>query len=148
MTSVPLVSYSETLERASIFNPNKRSEDSEDDIEDIDDEEDLLSDSSSVVSMPPRRRGRKRGTRKAKGGHRLKAGRINLRIPGFGLQKLGASQLVRFVPLSKLKAAAKKVLRASGVKRLSARKGKKGRRGRGKKSRKSRRRRRRKTAAV
>lgn len=145
MTSVPLVSYSETLERASIFNPNKRSEDSEDDIEDIDDEEDLLSDSSSVVSMPPRR---KRGSRKAKGGHRLKAGRINLRIPGFGLQKLGASQLVRFVPLSKLKAAAKKVLRASGVKRLSARKGKKGRRGRGKKSRKSRRRRRRKTAAV
>jgi len=149
MTSAPLVSYSETLQRASVFNPNSEEQDEEEEEDSgLSDEEEEFSDFSES-SMPARRKrgagGGRRG--KVKGGHRLKAGRINLRIPGFGLQKLGASQLVRFIPLSKLKVAAKKVLKASGVKRLRGKKGRVGRK-RGKKSSKKRRRRRRKAAAA
>lgn len=42
---------------------------------------------------------------------RLVKGKVALRLKGFpGVQRLGASQLVRFVPLNKLKAAAKRAL--------------------------------------
>ena len=42
---------------------------------------------------------------------RLVKGKVALRIRGYpGVTKLGASQLVKFVPLNKLKAAAKRAL--------------------------------------
>ncbi len=92
-----------------------------------------------TTSMAPRRRSKrtKRRTRKRAGptgGHRFVKGKISLRVAGFkGVQKLGAAQLCRFVPLSKLKTAAKKILKTFKV-------GKKA--GRRRKGRKSRRRRR------
>jgi hypothetical protein len=44
-------------------------------------------------------------------------GQLLLRVPGYsGYQRLGASQLVPFIPLKKLRQAAKRALRASGVK--------------------------------
>src|SRR6266404_2419844 len=91
-------------------------------------EKNKISTRASVIpdSMPHRRR-RTRKTKKRKtskrragptGGHRLVKGRISLRVAGFkGVQRLGASQLCRFVPLNKLKAAAKKILRGTGKKR-------------------------------
>jgi hypothetical protein len=49
---------------------------------------------------------------------RLIKGKVALRIKGYpGLTKLGASQLVRFVPLNKLKIAAKRALGTSRLKR-------------------------------
>ena len=68
---------------------------------------------------------RKGGKRKNSGKKQLKGtkglkfskGRLALRLAGFGLQKLGASELVKFIPLSKLKQAAKKVLRGKGTKK-------------------------------
>jgi hypothetical protein len=40
---------------------------------------------------------------------------LSLRLAGFGVQKLGASELVKYIPLSKLREAAKKVLRGKGT---------------------------------
>jgi len=70
--------------------------------------------------------GRKR-TRSVRRGRRTKSritkvrvvnGRVALRVTGYpGYQRVGASQLIRFVPLNKLRAAAKRALGASGVKR-------------------------------
>lgn len=62
-------------------------------------------------------------------GVRIVRGRVALRVRGFaGLQHLGASDLVRFVPLSKLRSAAKKLLgkppRSGGGKRRKGRKAK------------------------
>jgi hypothetical protein len=104
----PLIHYSETQERASLYDPD-------------------------FEGMPPRRALRatrklkKRGSRKKAHlkptrGVRFTKGKISLRIAGYsGLQKLGASELVRFIPLSKLKAAAKKVLRNSGTRKTKRR---------------------------
>ena len=65
--------------------------------------------------------GRKRLAKRRKGrrvkstkGIRLIKGRLALRVAGYsGLQRIAPSQLVRFVPLSKLKTAAKRVLLGS-----------------------------------
>ena len=92
------------------------------------------------LSMSPRktRKGRKKsrkGTKRYKGlkpakGVRVSKGKVSLRIAGFsGLQKLGASELIRFVPLNRLKSAAKKILKSSGKKTIRKR-----RKGRKKKS--------------
>ena len=72
--------------------------------------------------------GRKRLAKRRKGrrvkstkGIRLIKGRLALRVAGYsGLQRIAPSQLVRFVPLSKLKTAAKRVLLGShkGRKRI------------------------------
>jgi hypothetical protein len=63
-----------------------------------------------------RRKGRKSKTRVTK--IKLVNGKVALRIRGYpGVQRLGASQLVRFVPINKLKIAAKRALGNSGVKR-------------------------------
>lgn len=63
------------------------------------------------------RKGRRRkGSRVSK--VRIIKGKVALRIGGFpGVQKVGASQLVRFVPLNKLRTAAKRVLGAPPKKR-------------------------------
>jgi hypothetical protein len=90
--------------------------------------------------MPPRRKGgrkqragtskksrRKSSHRRVKGakGVRVTKGRVAIRVAGHGVTKLAAAQLVRYVPLSKLKTAAKKVLRSLGhhTKRKRTRKG-------------------------
>jgi hypothetical protein len=52
-----------------------------------------------------------------------------LRVAGFpGYQKIGASQLVRFVPLAKLRVAAKRALGGLGYRRKRSGKGVKRRR--------------------
>jgi len=94
----PILHYSENQERAILF------------------------DNEPKDSMPARRRRRssrksKRrvgSSRKLKGGHRINKGRISVRLSGFGLQKLPASQLIRFVPLKCIKTAAKRILGKSG----------------------------------
>jgi len=61
-------------------------------------------------------RGRRPKTRVTK--VRIVNGRVALKVAGYpGYQRVGASQLVRFVPLNKLRVAAKRVLGSSGVKR-------------------------------
>jgi hypothetical protein len=80
-----------------------------------------------------RRKGGKEGKRKKGGKKALKGtkglkfskGRLALHLPGFGIQKLGASELVKFISLSKLKQAARKVLRDKGTKPTKRRKNKK-----------------------
>ena len=77
----------------------------------------LASDSDLMPRRKTIKRGPKRRTRKGTKtrGLRFVKGRVAFRVPGFtGVQKLAASQLVRFVPLSKLKTAAKRVLATSG----------------------------------
>lgn len=103
----PLLNFSETQERASLI--------------DTDFEED---------SMARKRKGRKskKGKRVLVGikrkGVKLNKGRLKIRVAGYqGVQSLTASELVRFIPLSKLKAAAKKVL--GGSKTRKTKRGKK-----------------------
>ena len=107
----PLLHYSEEEERANFF-----------DTDNLD------------SSMPRKKRSGK--TRKAKGrsvakgfkGIKFSKGRLSLRIGGYsGIQRLAPSQLVRFIPLSKLKQAARKVLQKSGGKKTRRRR-KKGKR--------------------
>jgi hypothetical protein len=67
-------------------------------------------------SSQTRRKGQRTKSRVTK--VRLIKGKVALRIKGYpGLTKLGASQLVRFVPLNKLKIAAKRALGTSRLKR-------------------------------
>lgn len=72
--------------------------------------------SSNKRRLGTKRKGRRTKTRVTK--VRIINGKVALRIKGYpGVQRLGASQLVRFVPLNKLKTAAKRALGTSGVKR-------------------------------
>lgn len=74
--------------------------------------------SNSSVRRRRRRVGRRVGGRRRKTRStriRVIKGRVALRVGGFpGVQRLGASQLVRFVPLNKLRAAARRVLGGVG----------------------------------
>jgi hypothetical protein len=64
-------------------------------------------------------------------GIKFSKGRLALRLAGYsGVQRLAPSQLVRFIPLSKLKQAARKVLSRTGGKKIKKRKSRKGRKGR------------------
>jgi hypothetical protein len=104
----PLLKFSENEERASFIEEEK----------------------DTSMSRKKNRKGGKRrkvGKRALKGtkGLKFSKGRLALRLSGFGLQKLGASELVKFIPLSKLKQAAKKVLRGKGTKEIKRRKQKK-----------------------
>lgn len=92
----------------------------------------------NIDSMPPRRRRRskrlrkKRPIRRGLKGVRVTKGRISLKVGGYsGIQKLGASELIHFIPLAKLRVAAKKVLRRSGASKTRIRK----RRGKGRRKR-------------
>ena len=100
----PLLKFSENEERASF----------------IEEQEDT---SMSRNKTRKGGKGRKSGKKAVKGtkGLKFSKGRLALRLSGFGLQKLGASELVKFIPLSKLKQAAKKVLREKGTKKTSKR---------------------------
>lgn len=82
---------------------------------------------SIIESMPPRKRRQRQGRRKA-GRRRSKrsspktnkirviAGRVSLKVSGYRQnQHVSASKLVRYIPVSKLRLAAKKVLRTTSV---------------------------------
>ena len=68
--------------------------------------------SAGGSSPRPRKRTRSSGKRKSRVTKvRVVKGKVALRVGGFpGVQRVGASQLVRFVPLNKLRTAAKRVL--------------------------------------
>ena len=107
----PLLHYSDQEERATFF------------------DSDLLDS-----SMPRRKKSGNKKKYKGKSasrglkGVKFSKGRLALRIGGYsGVQRLAPSQLVRFIPLSKLKQAARKVLQRSGGKKVKRRK-KKGKR--------------------
>jgi hypothetical protein len=103
---LPLLSYSDSQDRATIVRES-------------------FADSTSMPSVKrkrSKRAGRPRTASKKGRKHRVKGtkgvrvtkGRVSIRLPGHGVTKLAASQLVRYVPLNKLKSAAKKVLRSLG----------------------------------
>ncbi len=114
----PLVSYF-TRERASIKSPAPSTS---------------IESEADIESMPNKRRGgratKKRGgvkRRKVKVSNKVRVvgGRVRLRVTGYqGLQSLAPSSLIRFIPATKLRLAAKKVLRSSRVKPARRRKGK------------------------
>jgi hypothetical protein len=99
----PLLRYSADCERASF----------------LDDDSD-----HSNNSMPKKRRavGKRKKTRKVKRrrsvkgakGVKLNKGKVSIRLAGLGVKKLGASQLVKYISLAKLKTAAKKFLSSQG----------------------------------
>lgn len=98
-----MLNYSETSERAQLFDVNED--------EDFKEEEDL--DETSVQLTKPR----KKKTKKRKGID-IVQGHIYLKLAGFeGEHRLSTSQLVKFIPLKNLKKYAVKVLRDQGVKR-------------------------------
>ena len=85
--------------------------------------------SAHSASSPSASRRRRRGVKRSSSGGarrkrsrvskiRIVKGRVALRISGRpGVQHIGAGQLVRFVPLNKLRAAARRVLGANRVTR-------------------------------
>lgn len=96
--SKPILSYSDTLERATLIDNDYQTE-----------------------SMPAKkgRSNKKSGVRKQnkskKKKVRVNKGRINLKVAGYqGLQSVSASELVHYIALSKLRAAAKKLLKKHG----------------------------------
>jgi hypothetical protein len=109
-------------------------------------EEDILPENR--FSMPSGA-GRKRPSKKRGGSTKVRVvkGRVQLRVAGYkGVQSLAPSHLVRHIPSSKLRIAAKKFLGKSrknpgGKRSKKRRKGKKGKKGRKKKRRKNRKRR-------
>ena len=66
-------------------------------------------------SMPARKRSRATGKRRTtKGKPKLVNGRIALRVSGFsGTQKISPSALIPYLPITKLRAAAKRALNKS-----------------------------------
>ncbi len=97
----PLLKYSEDCERASF----------------IDDDDEESMPRKKGTRKGKRKQTRKSGSRKGKQakGVRFIKGRVALHVAGLGLQRLGVSELVRHISLSKLKSAAKKFLQSKGV---------------------------------
>jgi hypothetical protein len=95
----PLLRFSTDCERASFIDDDENSND----------------------SMTKKRRTKAKGKKGKKTkrvqskGIKLNKGKVSIRLAGFGLQKLGASELVKFISLSKLKTAAKKFLQSKGL---------------------------------
>jgi len=78
---------------------------------------------SQTRSRSAKRKGRRRKSSRVSK-IRIVKGKVALRVGGFpGVQRVGASQLVRFVPLNKLRSAAKKVLGAPPKRGKKSRKG-------------------------
>jgi hypothetical protein len=101
----PLLHYSEEEERATVFD-------------------------SDLPDSPMPRRKKSNRQRKHKRRHlgkglkgvKFSKGRLALRVGGFsGVQRLAPSQLIRFIPLAKLKQAARKVLQKSKGKTIKKR---------------------------
>ena len=74
----------------------------------------------------PRKSNKSKKSRKSKRqsvkvikGTRIVKGRVSIKLGGYsGVQKLAPSQLIRYIPLNKLKAAAKKVLASLGHQKI------------------------------
>ena len=88
----------------------------------------LLLDSSSAVtseSMGKKKKGGKKPSKSRK--IRLVKGRVQLRVQGYsGVQHIPSSHLIRYIPSSRLRFAAKKVLKQLGKKGGSSSSGSKG----------------------
>lgn len=70
-----------------------------------------------------KRRTTKRGTRVGRGKPRVVKGRVQVRVAGYsGVQKLAPSTLIPFLPVTKIKAAAKRALAATGKRKTVKRK--------------------------
>ena len=115
----PLLHYSENEERASFFDTEELAEGRR------------QRQQQRSPSMP---RKKKSGSTKKVGKRRFQSlkgvkfskGRLALHLKGYkGVQKLAPAQLVRYIPLTKLKQAARKVLSKFGEKKVRKRKGKK-----------------------
>lgn len=115
-----LLAFSTRGERASLFRDTDQS----------------TTNSSSMPAVRKRSRRKSKGRRRSHSRKRVKSakgvrvtkGRLSIRVAGYsGLQKIPASQLVKFVPLTKLRAAAKKVLACSGKSKSRKKKKSKGR---------------------
>ena len=103
-----LLEYSETQNRATLV-----------DFEDENDQEDF-----SVEKKKNQKN--KQSKKKQRKGLTVNNGKIVLRIPGYrGIQSLAVSELVHFIPISKLKVAGNKLIRKLGVQRSKIKKGKK-----------------------
>ena len=103
----PLLRYSTDCERASFLD------------DDSDQSNNSMprrkrSGSKRRVKKRTKRRGRRKSVKGAKG-VRLIKGKVSIRLAGLGVKKLGAAQLVKYIPLAKLKTAAKKFLSSQGV---------------------------------
>ena len=91
-----LVPYSETEERAQII------------------------DLSTLQSSMPKKTKKGKKSKKVKTvrgfkGVKIVNGKLSLKVSGYsGVQKLAPAQLIRYIPLTRLKSAAKKVLHLSG----------------------------------
>ena len=94
----PLLQYSENEERAT-----------------------LIDDGDGYLPMAPRKKksGKKKGSKKGKKkGIRVTKGKISIKVPGYsGGQKFSASEILPFIAVSKVKAAAKRILSKSGKKK-------------------------------
>lgn len=86
--------------------------------------------------MPPATRSRAKSARQKKTSSkrvRIVNGRIRLRVSGFpGIQSLSPAHLVKYIPVSKLRLAAKKVLKLT--EQAAKKKARRTRKGRGRKA--------------
>jgi hypothetical protein len=90
----PLLSYSDTLERATLIDTDYQ---------------------TSSMPAKKKRSNKKSGVGRKKKRVRVNKGRLNLKVAGYkGFQSLTASELIHHIPLAKLRAAAKKVLKRHG----------------------------------
>jgi hypothetical protein len=78
--------------------------------------------SSDSMSPRKRSRGHRHKRKSTKGKPRVVHGRLSLKVSGYsGYQRLPASSLIPYLPVTKLRAAAKKVLGKSKVKKTKSR---------------------------
>ena len=66
-----------------------------------------------ITKHTPKRKPRKGTKTSGTRGIRIVKGQVIFRVPGYRVQKFAATQLVKFVPIGKLKAAAKRILKTS-----------------------------------
>ena len=123
--SQPLAKYSDTLNQASFIEDDDDNDD--DDNDNNDNDNNSFDKNETTESMPRKTSKSRKGKKRVKSlkGIKFSSGRLLLRVPGYGLQRLAPSDLVRFIPSVKLRSAAKKVLRLRGISRTkkSRRKG-------------------------
>jgi hypothetical protein len=95
----PLLNFSDTLERATLIDT------------DFELEESMSSKKQKGGNKSQKGGGKKKGTK-----IKVTKGKIGLRVAGYkGLQKFSASELVKHIPISKLKAAGKTLLKQGGT---------------------------------
>jgi hypothetical protein len=97
----PLLNFSNILERATLIDTDFELEESM---------------GSSKKKKSPTGSGKKKAAKKKSTKVKVTKGKIGLRVAGYkGLQKFSASELVKHIPISKLKAAGKTLLKLGGT---------------------------------